>query len=107
MPLSRMIACARAIRFSRSSTPIGGTSPRIDFIAASSFSAVDPPTPMVIVLFLLFLDYLAVIASERSNPEATALGSGLLRRFAPRNDETGYPMVLVQAVLVKLPAFRS
>src|ERR1700741_1802772 len=54
MPFSRMIACARAIRRNRSSTPIGGTSPRMLFIAASSTSAVDPPTPIVIAnLFLL------------------------------------------------------
>src|SRR4051795_10659673 len=44
-----MIACARAMRFNRSSTPIGGTSPRIELMPASSFSAVDPPTPVVIV----------------------------------------------------------
>src|SRR5580698_1308150 len=48
MPFSRMMACARAMRRSRSSTPIGGTSPRIFFIAASSASAVEPPTPTVI-----------------------------------------------------------
>src|SRR3954449_11188208 len=48
MPLSRMIACARAMRCRRSSTPIGGTSPRMYFMAASSASAVEPPTPTVI-----------------------------------------------------------
>src|ERR1700704_4819947 len=48
MPLSRMIACARAMRRRRSSTPMGGTSPRMSFMAASSASAVDPPTPTVI-----------------------------------------------------------
>src|SRR5712664_582732 len=48
MPFSRMIACARAMRRSRSSTPIGGTSPRMFVIAASSASALDPPTPIVI-----------------------------------------------------------
>src|SRR3954466_4835211 len=42
-----MIACARAIRCSRSSTPIGGTSPRMFLMAASSTSAVEPPTPTV------------------------------------------------------------
>jgi hypothetical protein len=52
MPFSRMIACARAMRRNRSSTPIGGTSPRIEVIAASSFSAVEPPTPIVISLLL-------------------------------------------------------
>src|SRR6266850_3413224 len=49
MPFSRMIDCARAIRCSRSSTPIGGTSPRMFFMAASSASAVEPPTPTVII----------------------------------------------------------
>src|ERR1700676_3589173 len=48
MPFSRMIAWARAMRGSRSSTPIGGTSPRMFFMAASSASALDPPTPTVI-----------------------------------------------------------
>src|SRR3979411_736713 len=48
MPFSRMIACARAMRRRRSSTPMGGTSPRMSFMAASSASAVDPPTPTVI-----------------------------------------------------------
>src|ERR1700730_7408092 len=48
MPFSRMIAWARAMRRSRSSTPIGGTAPRMLFMAASSASAVDPPTPTVI-----------------------------------------------------------
>src|SRR3954452_15267498 len=48
MPFSRMIACARAMRCRRSSTPIGGTSPRMFFMAASSASAVEPPTPTVI-----------------------------------------------------------
>src|SRR6266849_1445253 len=48
MPFSRMIAWARAMRRSRSSTPIGGTSPRMFLMAASSASAVDPPTPTVI-----------------------------------------------------------
>src|ERR1700692_1123725 len=48
MPFSRMMVCARAMRRRRSSTPIGGTSPRIFFMAASFFSAVDPPTPTVI-----------------------------------------------------------
>src|SRR6267154_4055897 len=48
MPFSRMIACAPAMRFNRSSTPIAGTSPRMFFIAASSASALDPPTPIVI-----------------------------------------------------------
>src|SRR3954447_11957062 len=48
MPFSRMMACARAMRRSRSSTPTGGASPRMFFIAASSASAVDPPTPTVI-----------------------------------------------------------
>jgi hypothetical protein len=43
-----MIVCARATRLSRSSTPIGGTSPRMLFIAASCSSAVEPPTPTVI-----------------------------------------------------------
>ena len=52
MPFSRMIVCARAMRFNRSSTPIGGTSPRIEVIAASSFSAVEPPTPIVISVSL-------------------------------------------------------
>src|SRR5882672_385516 len=47
MPFSRMIACARAMRRNRSSTPIGGTSPRIEVIAASSFSAVEAPTTIV------------------------------------------------------------
>src|SRR5450756_237049 len=48
MPFSRMIAWARAMRCRRSSTPIGGTSPRMFFMAASSASAVEPPTPIVI-----------------------------------------------------------
>src|SRR5450755_597898 len=48
MPFSRMIAWARAMRCRRSSTPIGGTSPRMFLIAASSASAVEPPTPTVI-----------------------------------------------------------
>src|SRR3977135_699094 len=48
MPFPRMIAWARAMRRRRSSTPIGGTSPRMFFMAASSASAVDPPTPTVI-----------------------------------------------------------
>src|SRR3979409_268746 len=48
MPFSRMMAWARAMRRSRSSTPMGGTSPRMFFMAASSASAVDPPTPTVI-----------------------------------------------------------
>src|SRR6266567_8291403 len=48
MPFSRMIACARAMRRNRSSTPMGGTSPRMFVMAASSASAVDPPTPTVI-----------------------------------------------------------
>src|SRR5467141_3784320 len=48
MPFSRLIAWARAMRRSRSSTPIGGTSPRMLFMAASSASVVDPPTPTVI-----------------------------------------------------------
>src|SRR5258708_7507051 len=48
MPFSRMIVCARAMRRNRSSTPMEGTSPRMFFMAASSFSAVDPPTPTVI-----------------------------------------------------------
>src|SRR5712691_6271009 len=48
MPFSRMIVWARAMRRSRSSTPIGGTSPRMFFMAASSASALDPPTPTVI-----------------------------------------------------------
>src|SRR3984957_15363142 len=48
MPFSRMIVCARAMRRRRSSTPIGGTSPRMFFNAASSASAVEPPTPTVI-----------------------------------------------------------
>src|SRR5258708_17066080 len=47
MPFSRMIAWARAMRATRSSTPIGGTSPRMFLIAASSASAVEPPTPTV------------------------------------------------------------
>src|ERR1700756_1297538 len=47
MPFSRMIACARAMRCCRSSTPIGGTSPRMFLMAASSASAVEPPTPTV------------------------------------------------------------
>src|SRR6202140_2159187 len=47
MPFSRMIAWARAMRRRRSSTPMGGTSPRMFFMAASSTSAVDPPTPTV------------------------------------------------------------
>src|SRR5882724_6595510 len=47
MPFSRMIVCARAMRCRRSSTPIGGTSPRIFLMAASSASAVEPPTPTV------------------------------------------------------------
>src|SRR5665213_3435503 len=47
MPFSRMIAWARAMRRRRSSTPIGGTSPRMFIMAASSASAVDPPTPTV------------------------------------------------------------
>src|SRR6476646_3700783 len=47
MPFSRMIAWARAIRLRRSSTPMGGTSPRMFFMPASSASAVDPPTPTV------------------------------------------------------------
>ena len=55
MPFSRMIACARAMRCNRSSTPIGGTSPRMFFIAASSASAVDPPTPTVIASPFLLL----------------------------------------------------
>src|SRR5271169_7226920 len=42
-----MIAWARAMRCLRSSTPIGGTSPRMFLIAASSASAVEPPTPTV------------------------------------------------------------
>src|SRR5882757_2607959 len=50
MPFSRMIACARAIRCKRSSTPIGGTSPRMFLMAASSASAVEPPTPTVIAI---------------------------------------------------------
>src|ERR1700757_3090629 len=53
MPFSRMIVCARATRRRRSSTPIGGTSPRLLFISASSASAVDPPTPIVITNLLL------------------------------------------------------
>src|SRR5438445_13727113 len=48
MPFSHMIACARAMRCNRSSTPIGGTSPRMFLMAASSASAVEPPTPTVI-----------------------------------------------------------
>ncbi len=48
MPFSRMIVWARAMRLRRSSTPIGGTSPRMFFNAASSASAVEPPTPTVI-----------------------------------------------------------
>src|SRR4051812_42833765 len=49
-----MISWARAMRRRRSSTPIGGTSPRMLVMAASSASAVDPPTPTVIAsLFLL------------------------------------------------------
>src|ERR1044072_6428700 len=48
MPFSRMIAWARAMRLMRSSTPMGGTSPRMFLMAASSASAVDPPTPTVI-----------------------------------------------------------
>src|ERR1700759_1576120 len=47
MPFSRMIACARAMRCCRSSTPIAGTSPRMFLMAASSASAVEPPTPTV------------------------------------------------------------
>src|SRR6202795_697002 len=47
MPFSRMIACARAMRARRSSTPIGGTSPRMLLIAASSAYAVYTPTPTV------------------------------------------------------------
>src|SRR5260370_6879856 len=43
-----MIAWARAMRRRRSSTPMGGTSPRMFLMAASSASAVDPPTPTVI-----------------------------------------------------------
>src|SRR5258708_33105062 len=43
-----MIAWARAIRRRRSSTPMVGTSPRMFFMAASSASAADPPTPTVI-----------------------------------------------------------
>src|SRR5882757_5331999 len=50
MPFSRMMAWARAMRCKRSSTPIGGTSPRIFLRAASSASAVEPPTPTVITL---------------------------------------------------------
>src|SRR3954451_9533121 len=53
IPFSCMIACARAMRCSRSSTPIGGTSPRMLLIAASSASAVEPPTPIVIALLHL------------------------------------------------------
>src|SRR6266704_2685382 len=49
MPFSRMIDWARAMRRSRSSTPMGGTSPRMFLMAASSASAVDPPTPTVIL----------------------------------------------------------
>src|SRR5580700_9840306 len=45
-----MMVCARAMRRRRSSTPIGGTSPRMVFMAASSASAVDPPTPTVITI---------------------------------------------------------
>src|SRR6266581_2751277 len=48
MPFSRIIDCARAMRCKRSSTPIGGTSPRMFLMAASSASAVEPPTPIVI-----------------------------------------------------------
>src|SRR3981081_4588389 len=48
MPFSRMIAWARAMRCRCSSTPIGGTSPRMFLMAASSASAVEPPTPTVI-----------------------------------------------------------
>src|SRR5437899_6347589 len=43
-----MIDWARAMRCRRSSTPIGGTSPRMFLIAASSTSTVEPPTPTVI-----------------------------------------------------------
>src|SRR6266567_6348302 len=50
MPFSRMIACARAMRCKRSSTPIGGTSPRMFLMVASSASAVEPPTPTVIAI---------------------------------------------------------
>src|SRR4029079_1147595 len=71
MPFSRMIACARAVRCRRSSTPIGGTSPRILLIAASSASAVEPPT-------------LTVIASpfQWSSPEP-ALYQDVCRRRQP------------------------
>src|SRR6266478_10020695 len=72
MPFSRMIVCARATRLSRSSTPIGGTSPRMFFIAASSFSAVDPPTPTVITSPFQF-----------SSPEP-ALHQDICRRRQPQ-----------------------
>src|ERR1700753_4249372 len=76
MPFSRMMACARATRLSRSSTPIGGTSPRMFFIAASSASAFDPPTPTVMTkslsVFLL-----------SSAPEA-ALHQDIRRRRQPQ-----------------------
>src|SRR5258708_9909805 len=48
MPFSRIIAWALAMRRRRSSTPIGGTSPGMLLMVASSASAVDPPTPIVI-----------------------------------------------------------
>src|SRR6478735_5693954 len=55
MPFSRMMAWARAIRCNRSSTPIAGTSPRMFLMAASSASAVEPPTPTVITSSFRFL----------------------------------------------------
>src|SRR5262249_55198622 len=65
MPFSRMIACARAMRFNRSSTPIGGTSPRIEVIAASSLSAVEPPTPIVISISFPLTEYARHLGLQR------------------------------------------
>src|SRR4051812_23562430 len=72
MPFSRMIAWARAMRCRRSSTPIGGTSPRIFFKAASSASAVEPPTPTVIIR-----------SFQMSSPEP-ALYQNVCRRRQPQ-----------------------
>src|SRR6266852_2199492 len=94
MPFSRMMACARAMRLRRSSTPIGGTSPRMFVMAASSASTVDPPTPIVIrsPFHKSFAQVICTSHLQSSSPESALYQNVCRRRQAQgggHQDERG------------------
>src|SRR5262249_26513826 len=86
MPAASISAWARSMRWARSATPIAGASPRIERRAASSASAVDPPTPIVITLLLQWPGAFSLLLVRRPRARrerATKKKLGVFGRAAP------------------------